>query len=76
AGDHQREEFIDPLVRGEMTSCHCVTEPGAGSNMFDFKTNAVQRNGDWVLNGHKAFITNWKNADIMQVLTVTDPGKG
>ncbi|NIR34834.1 MAG: acyl-CoA dehydrogenase, partial [Actinobacteria bacterium] len=44
--------------------------------MFDFKTNAVQRNGDWVLNGHKAFITNWKNADIMQVLTVTDPGKG
>ena len=76
AGDHQREEFIDPLVRGEMTSCHCVTEPDAGSNMFDFKTNAVERNGDWVLNGHKAFITNAFNADIMQVLTVTDPGQG
>jgi acyl-CoA dehydrogenase len=76
AGDDQREEFIDPLVRGEMTSCHCVTEPDAGSNMFDFKTNAVQKNGDWVLNGHKAFITNAFNADVIQVLTVTDPGKG
>ena len=74
--DEQREEFIDPLVRGEMTSCHCVTEPDAGSNMFDFKTNAVQRDGDWVLNGHKAFITNAFNADIMQVLAVTDPGMG
>lgn len=76
ASDDDREEFIDPLVRGEMTSCHAVTEPGAGSNMFDFKTNAVKRGPDWVLNGHKAFITNWKHADIIQVFAVTDPGRG
>ena len=74
--DDQREEFIDPLVRGEATSCHCVTEPQAGSNMFDFTTNAVRRNGDWVINGHKAYITNAFDADIIQVLTVTSPGEG
>jgi acyl-CoA dehydrogenase len=74
--DEQREEFVDPLVQGRMTSCHCVTEPNAGSNFFDFTTNAVRRNGDWVLNGHKAFITNAFNADIIQVLAVTDPGQG
>ena len=76
ASEDQYDEYIEPLVSGQLTSCHCVTEPHAGSNVFDFTTNAVERNGDWVLNGHKAFITNAFNADVMQVLAVTDPGKG
>lgn len=75
-GEHHRERFVDPLVRGEKTSFHGVTEPGAGSNFFDMKTNAVERNGDWVLNGHKAWITNAFEADVAQVLAVTDPGAG
>lgn len=75
-GDHQREKFVDPLVRAEYTSLHGVTEPGAGSNFFDFQTRAERRNGRWVLNGHKAFITNAFEADVAQVLCVTDPGKG
>jgi len=52
-----------------------VTEPGADSNLFDMQTTAVRRRGRWVLNGHKAFITNAFEADIAQVLCVTDPGK-
>ena len=76
AQDHHRERFVDPLVRGEYTSLHGVTEPGAGSNFFDFTTRAEERNGRWVLNGHKAFITNTFEADVAQVLCVTDPGKG
>ena len=75
-GEHQRERFVDPLVRGEKTSLHGVTEPGAGSNFFDFTTSARKRNGKWVLNGHKAFITNAFEADVAQVLCVTDPGAG
>ena len=74
--DHHRETFVDPLVRGEYTSLHGVTEPDAGSNFFDFKTHAEERNGRWALNGHKAFITNAFEADVAQVLCVTDPGKG
>lgn len=76
AQDRHREQFTDPLVRGEYTSLHGVTEPGAGSNFFDFTTRAEERNGAWVLNGHKAFITNAFEADVAQVLCVTDPGKG
>ena len=76
AGDHHREQFTLPLVRGEKTAFHAITEPGAGSNLFDMKTNAVQRNGDWILNGHKAFITNAFEADVAQVLAVTHPGNG
>ena len=75
-GEHQREKFVDPLVKGEKTSFHGVTEQGAGSNLFDMKTTAVRRGSDWVLNGAKAFITNAFEADVAQVLCVTDPGEG
>ncbi len=76
-GAHQREKYVDPLVKGLATSLHGVTEPHAGSNFFDFTTSAVRkRGGRWVLNGHKAFITNAFEADVAQVLCVTDPGKG
>ncbi len=74
--DHQREEFVDPLVRGEKTSLHAVTEATAGSNLFDMKTHAKKRGDDWVLNGSKAYITNAFDADIAQVLALTDPGQG
>lgn len=75
--DAQRERFVDPLVRGEATSLHGVTEPHAGSNFFDFTTRAERRaDGSWALNGHKAFITNVFEADIAQVLCVTEPGAG
>jgi alkylation response protein AidB-like acyl-CoA dehydrogenase len=74
--DHQRERFVDPLVRGEKTSLHGVTEAGAGSNLFDMKTRAVRRGGDWLLNGAKAYITNAFDADVAQVLAVTEPGAG
>jgi alkylation response protein AidB-like acyl-CoA dehydrogenase len=74
--DHQREQFVDPLVRGEKTSLHAVTEAGAGSNLFDMKTHARRRGGDWVLNGAKAYITNAFDADVVQVLAITAPGAG
>ena len=74
--DHQREQFVDPLVRGEKTSLHGVTEEGAGSNLFDMKTRGEKRGGDWILNGAKAYITNAFDADVAQVLAITHPGQG
>jgi acyl-CoA dehydrogenase len=72
----QRARFVEPLLRGEKTSCHAVTEPEAGSNLFDMKTRAVKKGDRWILDGHKAYITNPFYADIVNVLAVTDPGKG
>lgn len=74
--EHQREQFVDPLVRGEKTSLHAVTESGAGSNLFDMQTRAVRRGDDWVLSGAKAYITNAFDADVAQVLAITHPGQG
>lgn len=76
ARPEQHQEYVVPLVRGRCSSLHGVTEPHAGSNFFDFTTRAERRNGSWVLNGHKAFITNAFDADVADVLTVTDPGQG
>lgn len=74
--DHQREQFVNPLVLGEKTSLHGVTEAGAGSNLFDMKTHGVRKGKDWVLSGAKAYITNAFDADVAQVLAITEPGGG
>lgn len=74
--DHQREQFTDPLVLGQKTSLHGVTEDGAGSNLFDMKTRAKKRGKDWILSGSKAYITNYFDADVAQILAITDEGKG
>jgi len=73
---HQKEQFTDPLVKGLKTSLHGVTETGAGSNLYDMKTNAVRKGSDWVLNGTKAYITNYFDADVAQVLAITNPSGG
>ena len=72
----QRARWVTPLVKGEKTCFNAVTEPGAGSRLFDMKTTAVMTGGRWILNGHKSLITNPFEADIGHVLAVTDPGKG
>ena len=76
AQPHQKDQFTDPLVKGLKTSLHGVTETGAGSNLYDMKTNAVRKGSDWVLNGTKAYITNYFDADVAQVLAITNPGSG
>ena len=68
---HQKEQFTDPLVKGLKTSLHGVTETGAGSNLYDMKTNAVRKGSDWVLNGTKMFITNGVHADLYFIAAKT-----
>ena len=53
-----------------------VTEADAGSDVSSIKTRAVQRNGDWVINGQKQFITNGGIADVHVVVATVDPTLG
>ncbi|HLQ61113.1 MAG TPA: acyl-CoA dehydrogenase family protein [Candidatus Acidoferrales bacterium] len=53
-----------------------VTEPGAGSDVSSMKTRAEKRNGEWVLNGQKIFITNGGIADVHVVVAAVDPALG
>ncbi|HEX3464507.1 MAG TPA: acyl-CoA dehydrogenase family protein [Candidatus Elarobacter sp.] len=54
----QKEKFLVPLARGEMLWGFGLTEPGAGSDAGGTQTRAELRDGSWVINGTKAFITN------------------
>ena len=72
----QQRDFLAPLARGEKLAAFCLTEPQAGSDASGLKTRAQARDGDYVLNGTKQFITSGKNADIAIVFAVTDPAAG
>lgn len=71
----QIERYLLPYARGEKKSCLALTEPGAGSDAAAIKTRAERRNGKWVLNGTKTFISHAKHADFIIVIAVSDPSK-
>jgi acyl-CoA dehydrogenase len=59
----QRERYLLPTVQGKLTECLAMTEPGAGSDLRGMKTSAVEKGGDWVINGTKHFISHADHAD-------------
>lgn len=71
--EKSQARYLHPLVRGEVTTCFALTEPEAGSDIKHLSTRAERKNGGYVLNGLKTFITNAPEADFAQVFAVTDP---
>src|SRR6476646_7613284 len=53
-----------------------VTEPDAGSYVSSMKTRAARKNGDWVINGQKIFITNGGIAGVHVVVAAVEPELG
>lgn len=66
----QKEHFLAPLARGEKLWAFGLTEPGAGSDSGGTQTRAVLRDGQWHINGSKAFITN-AGTDMTAGVTIT-----
>jgi len=59
----QRERYLLPTVRGERVECLAMTEPQAGSDLRGMKTTAVPKDGEFVVNGTKHFISHADHAD-------------
>jgi alkylation response protein AidB-like acyl-CoA dehydrogenase len=72
----QREQFVPPLAAGRVLGGFGLTEPSAGSDAAGTKTTAVRKNGHYVLNGSKIFITNAGVGEIFVVTAVTDRSAG
>ena len=66
----QKERYLVPLARGEQLWAFGLTEPEAGSDSGSTQTRAVLLNGQWHINGSKAFITN-AGTDITSGVTIT-----
>jgi alkylation response protein AidB-like acyl-CoA dehydrogenase len=68
----QKNKYLRPMARGELLSAFCLTEPQSGSDAGAIRTRAERRQGGYVLNGTKQFITSGKNADVALVFASTD----
>jgi acyl-CoA dehydrogenase len=71
--DEQKRRWMRPLLDGELVSCFSMTEPGAGADPTMLRTTAVADGGEWVIDGHKWFISNASVADFHIVMCRTDP---
>jgi short-chain 2-methylacyl-CoA dehydrogenase len=68
--DAQKEQWLPQLCSGEALGAFGLTEPGAGSDAGGTRTTARLEDGQWVVNGSKAFITN-SGTDLTRLVTVT-----
>jgi citronellyl-CoA dehydrogenase len=69
--DELRQRYLAPAIAGDMVTSIGVSEPHAGSDVANIKTTARKRNGDYVINGTKMWITNSTQADYIVVLANT-----
>ncbi len=72
--DAQKDEYLKPLVAGEINSAFAMTEPqpGGGSDPKMLKTTATKNGDEWVINGHKWWTSQGSNADIFLLMARTD----
>lgn len=75
--DQQKAYWLGERIvnQGQFVS-YCVTEAGAGSNVVGMQTRAERKNGGYVINGSKIFITNASHAHFFTVFAKTDPAAG
>ena len=72
----QKQKYLKPLCDGTAMSCFAMTEPEvAGSDPTLIRTRAIQDGDEWVINGHKWFISNARRAKfaILVCRTEDDP---
>lgn len=74
--EEQKQKYVPKLAAGEYLGAFCLTEPSAGSDAASLKTRAVKKDGHYVLNGSKVFITNGGEADVYIVFASTNPELG
>ena len=71
--NEQKEKYLKPLCAGKATSCFAMTEPEvAGSDPTLIKTQAYPDGDEWVINGHKWFISNAHRANFAIVIARTE----
>ena len=74
--DEQKERFLRPLAAGEKLGAFALSEPEAGSDATNQRTEATKDGDDYILNGTKNWITNGSTADVILVMASTDRSAG
>jgi len=74
--EEQQATYLPALCDGSMVGAHAMSEPDSGSDAFSLATTAERRDGHYVLNGSKRFITSGPEADFVLVFARTKPTGG
>ena len=74
--EEQKEKYLKPLARGEITGAFLLSEPEAGSDATSQRTTAPVTGDHYLLNGTKNWITNGSTASVYLVMAQTDKEKG
>ncbi len=77
ATPEQQQRWLPGFAAGDLIGAIAMSEPGAGSDLAGVRTHAEREDGDdWILSGSKTFISSGINADLVIVVTRTDPTAG
>lgn len=71
-----KKKYLPKLITGEYIAAIAMTEPGAGSDLQNIRTTAVDKGDYYLVNGSKTFITNGYLSDVVVVAVKTNPSLG
>ncbi len=74
--EEQKKRWLPRMASGDLVGAIAMSEPGAGSDLQSVKTSAKRDGNHYVISGQKTFITNGQQANLIVVVTKTDPSKG
>ena len=74
--EDQKRRYLPDLTSGKKIAAFSLTEPSSGSDAASIQTSATLRNGCWILNGTKIWVTNGPIADVVVVYAANDRAKG
>ncbi|MGE0870665.1 MAG: acyl-CoA dehydrogenase family protein [Kofleriaceae bacterium] len=71
----QKRRYLPKILSCEEAWCQGYSEPEAGSDLFALRTSAVRRDGRWIINGQKVWITQGCDADFCYLLARSHPDR-
>jgi (2S)-methylsuccinyl-CoA dehydrogenase len=71
----QKEKYLPKIASGEILPTAVFTEPNTGSDLASLRTRAVREGDKYIVNGNKTWITHPVRADLMTLLTRTNPNE-
>ena len=74
ANEELKRKYLPKMATGELIGAYALSEPDSGTDAASLTCAAIKDGNDYVLNGTKNFITTGKEADVIIVMTRTDPG--
>jgi len=74
--DEQKQKYLPRVADGSLYTAFALSEPMAGSDAAAIQCTAKKQNGNYVLNGQKAFVSNGEVAGLFIIMAKTDPSAG